>query len=107
MQFFEIVRNISCIKLRNQHARAILNPQQAGYANSFLNHLSSTDGEWGWQFSCYIYKNGCVGVISRVGLFSNEWFSLHSPVGLHAEIEGVKGGGVNIDVHLGTTALDL
>jgi len=34
-------------------------------------------------------------------------FSLYSPVGLHAEIEGVKGDGVNIDVHLGTTALDL
>lgn len=40
-----------------------------------------------------IYKNGCAGVISRVGLFSNEWFSLYRPVGLHAEREGGGKGG--------------
>lgn len=31
-----------------------------------------------------MYKNGCVRVISRVGLFSNEWFSVYRPVRSHA-----------------------
>jgi len=52
-------------------------------------------------------KMDVLGLFLASGCFQMNGFSLYSPVGLHAEIEGVKGGGVNIDVHLGTTALDL
>jgi hypothetical protein len=72
------------------------------YANAFLNHLSARDGS---SLSVYT-KMDVLGLFLASGCFQMNGFHY---IALLVYMQGMRreGGGVNIDVHLGTTALDL